>query len=363
MTDSAHRQDPSSPPRPGPAASTRGTGATAGRRSVGVRLAGTGIGLPSKTLTNTDLEKLMDTSDEWIVQRTGIRERRIVDAERGECTMTMATDALRMALERAGRKPTDLDLVICATMTPEMFCPATACRVAAGIGAGRAGAFDVSAACSGFVFGMNLAHDLIRGGAYRTVAVIGADTLSSLMDYSTAGRSTAIIFGDAAGAAVFTADENPALGVLAQAMHADGEGWKDIYVPTCARDFPAGTPPDPAKIDKVQMNGATVFKFAVGTFPELIQETLDKAGLHASDIDMFVCHQSNARILGAARERFGIAPDKLYINIDRYGNTVGASVPLCLHELVMQGRIKPGMKVMFVAFGGGLTWGSSLWQL
>jgi 3-oxoacyl-[acyl-carrier-protein] synthase-3 len=268
-----------------------------------------------------------------------------------------------MALERAGRKPTDLDLVICATMTPEMFCPATACRVAAGIGAGHAGAFDVSAACSGFVFGMNLAHDLIRGGAYRTVAVIGADTLSSLMDYSTAGRSTAIIFGDAAGAAVFTADENPTLGVLAQAMHADGEGWKDIYVPTCARDFPAGTPPDPAKFRRVQMNGPTVFKFAVGTFPELIQETLDKAGLQASDIDMFVCHQSNARILAAARERFGIAPDKLYINIDRYGNTVGASVPLCLHELVMQDRVKPGMKVMFVAFGGGLTWGSSLWQM
>lgn len=329
----------------------------------GVRLAGTGIGLPGKTLTNADLERLMDTSDEWIVQRTGIRERRILDTSRGECTTTMATDALRGALDRAGMKPTDLDLVICATMTPEMLCPATACRVAQHVGAGHAGAFDLSAACSGFVFGLNLAHDLIRGGAYRTIAVIGADALSTLMDYSNAGRGTAIIFGDAAGAAVFTADDNPSLGVLAQSMHADGSGWKDIYVPLCARDFPEETPPDPAKIGKVQMNGATVFKFAVGTFPGLIQETLDKAGLSARDVDMFVCHQSNARILSAARDRFGLSEDKLYINIDRYGNTVGASVPLCLHELMMQGRIKPGMKVMFVAFGAGLTWGSSLWQL
>lgn len=329
----------------------------------GVRLLGTGMGLPAKTLTNADLEKLMDTSDEWIVQRTGVRERKMIDRSRGECTMTMATAALQEALSRAGRSGSDLDLVICATMTPEMFCPATACRVAANVGAGHAGAFDVSAACSGFVFGMNMAHDLIRGGAYRTIAVIGADSLTTLMDYSNAGRGTAIIFGDAAGAAVFSADSDPRLGLLAQSMHADGDGWKDIYVPACARDFPEGVTPDPSKHHKVQMNGATVFKFAVGTFPELIQETLDKAGLQASDIDMFVCHQSNARILGAARERFGIAAEKLYVNIDRYGNTVGASVPLCLHELILQDRIRPGMKVMFVAFGGGLTWGSSLWQL
>ncbi len=305
----------------------------------------------------------MDTSDEWIVQRTGIRERRVLDHARGESTMTMATEALRQALERAGRPAADLDLIICATMTPEMYCPATACRVADNVGAGHAGAFDLSAACSGFVYGMNVAHDLIRGGAYRTVAVIGADALSTLMDYSTAGRGTSIIFGDAAGAAVFAADPDTRLGVLAQAMHADGAGWKDIYVPRLPRDFPEGVACDERKFNHVQMNGATVFKFAVGTFPELIRETLEKAGLQASDIDMFVCHQSNARILHAARERFGIADDKLYVNIDRFGNTVGASVPLCLHELVMQGRVKPGMKVMFVAFGGGLTWGSSLWQL
>lgn len=356
MANSTHTGHPPAP------ASAAGSGGRE-RPGMGVRLVGTGMGLPSRKMTNADLERLMDTSDEWIVQRTGIRERRVVDREAGECTMTMATAALKQALQRAGKSGADLDLVICATMTPEMYCPATACRVAQAVGAGHAGAFDLSAACSGFVYGMNLAYELIRGGAYRTVGLIGADTLSKLMDYSTAGRSTAIIFGDAAGAAVFSADPDRKLGLLAQAMHADGAGWKDIYVPDEAKDFPAGVACDPAKIRKVQMNGATVFKFAVGTFPELIQETLDKAGLPASEIDMFVCHQSNARILQAARDRFGIAEDKLYVNIDRFGNTVGASVPLCLHELVMQGRVKPGMKVMFVAFGGGLTWGSSLWQL
>lgn len=351
---------PPTPPNPAPPIPRESRG---GPGPVGVRIAGTGVGLPHGRMTNADLEKVMDTSDEWIVQRTGIRERRVLDAARGDCTTSMATAALAGALKNARLAPTDLDLIICATMTPEMFCPATACRVAHNLGCGHAGAFDLSAACSGFVFGMNLAHSLIRAGAHRTVAVIGADALSTLMDYSTAGRGTAIIFGDAAGAAVLTADADPSLGVLAQAMHADGAGWKDIYVPNCARDFPDGVAPDPAKHGKVQMNGATVFKFAVGTFPGLIQETLDKAGLTAADVDMFVCHQSNARILQAARDRFGLPEEKLYINIERYGNTVGASVPLCLHELIEAGRVRPGMRVLFVAFGGGLTWGSSLWQM
>jgi len=321
------------------------------------------MALPSKRLANSDLEKLMDTSDEWIVQRTGIRERRIVDHDKGENTLSLSVGALQQALERAGKQPTDLDLIIVATMTPEMACPPTACRVAGIIGAGHAGAFDLSGACSGYVYGMNVAHDLIKGGAYRTVALIGADVLSTLMDYSTAGRGTSIIFGDAAGAAVLCADDNPALGVIAQSMHSDGAGWKEIYVPRSASDLPDNVPFDPAKLNRVQMNGATVFKFAVTTFPRLIEETLAKAGLDAADVDMYVCHQSNARILNAARERFGLPEEKLYVNIDRYGNTVAASVPLCLHELAMQQRIKPGMKVMFVAFGAGLTWSSSLWQM
>ncbi len=330
---------------------------------IGVRLCGTGSCLPEGTLTNQDLTKVMETSDEWITQRTGIRQRRKIDESKGECTAQLAAGALTRAIADARLSPDDIDLVICATMTPEMKCPATACLVAHRAGLRKAGAFDLNAACSGFVFGMNVAHDLIRGGAYRTIGVVGADSLTTLMDYSNAGRSTAIIFGDGAGAAIFRATDDTSKGIIAQSMHCDGDGWKDIYVPELERDFPQGVACDPSKFKKVQMNGSGVFKFAVGTFPELIAQTLEKSGLKADDVDMYVCHQSNKRILEAARERFGLAESKLYVNIDRVGNTVGASVPLCLDELRKAGRVADGQRVMFLAFGGGLTWGASLWQM
>ncbi len=338
---------------------------TVGPSNRGVRIVGTGSALPSKVVTNQDLEKIMDTSDEWIVQRTGIRTRYRIDREKGESTAQLAAAALKGALTQARLTPDDLDLIICATMTPEMACPASACMVAERLKAGRAGAFDLNAACSGFVFSMNVAHDLIRMGGYRTIGVVGSDCLSTLMDYSTAGRGTAIIFGDAAGAAVLQAADDPSFGVVAQSMHCAGEGWKEIYVPECPQDFPPGVACDPGKYGRVQMNGAGVFKFAVGTFPELIEQTLTQAGLKPDDIDMFVCHQSNARILGAARERFGVPEHKLYVNIDRLGNTVAASVPLCLDELVRAGRITlgSGQRIMMLAFGGGLTWGASLWRV
>ncbi len=330
---------------------------------IGVRIAGTGSALPSRVLSNAELTTMMDTTDEWIVQRTGIHTRYVVDPAKGESTTTLAASALRAALADARLDPAQLDLIICATMTPNMACPATACQVADLCALGRCGAFDLNAACSGFVFAMNMAHDSIRCGSHRTVGIIGVDTLSKHMSYTTSGRGTAIIFGDAAGAAILRATDDAAKGILAQSTHCDGAGWKEIYVPELPRDFPSGVAPDPAKFGTVQMSGASVFKFAVGTFPKLIGETLDKASLRASDIDMYVCHQSNARILGAARERFDIPEDKLYVNIGRVGNTVGASVPLCLDELRRAGRIREGQKVMFLAFGGGLTWGSSLWQL
>lgn len=333
------------------------------RPRIGVRLCGTGSCLPQDTLTNDDLTKVMDTSDEWIVQRTGIRQRHRINPDKGECTAQLAADSLKNALADSHIGPDEIDLLICATMTPEMKCPASACLVADRAGLTRAGAFDLNAACSGFVFGINVAHDMIRGGSYRTIAVVGADTLSTLMDYSNAGRSTAIIFGDGAGAAIFRATDDTSKGIIAQSMHADGSGWKDIYVPEEARDFPPAVACDPAKLNHVQMNGSGVFKFAVGTFPELIAQTLDNAGLKAEDVDLYVCHQSNRRILEAARERFGLPESKLYINIDRLGNTVGASVPLCLDELRKAGRLSEGQKIMFLAFGGGLTWGASLWQM
>lgn len=337
------------------------TGTFAGR--VGVRIAGTGSAIPSKSMTNADLEKLMDTSDEWIVQRTGIKSRRIIDKSKGESTTTLAVAALKAALADARMDANELDLLICATMTPPMNCPATASLVAHQVGIKSAGTMDINAACSSFVYAMNLAHDVVRGGGYRSIAIVGSDTLSELMDYSTAGRGTAIIFGDAAGAAIFRATDDVSKGIIAQAMHSNPEGWKEIYVPWEERDFPPGVPCDPTKFGHVQMNGSAVFKFAVTTFSNLIAETLERSNLKPEDVAMYICHQSNMRILVAARERFGLPEDKLYINIDRFGNTVSASVPLCLDEARRIGRIKEGDKVMFLAFGGGLTWSSSLWQV
>jgi len=332
-------------------------------RAPGVRILGTGSCLPSRRVTNADLEQVMDTSDEWITKRTGIRERRVCDLEKGESTRTIAAGALTRAFDDAGVPTRDVDLLICATMTPENPCPPVACRIADMIGATAAGAFDLNGACSGFIFGINTAHALIQQGVVRTAAIVGVDTLSTVLEFSTRHRSTSILFGDGAGAAVIQASADPSMGIIASTIHADGGAWSDIHVPTSLHDWPEGEEPVPEMHGLVQMRGQAVFKFAVKKFPELIEETLDKAGVNAADVDMFVCHQSNARILDAARERFGLDPERLYVNIDRIGNTSAGSVPICLDELRRAGRIKAGQKVMMVGFGAGLTWGSCLWQL
>ncbi|MFI4896275.1 MAG: beta-ketoacyl-ACP synthase III [Phycisphaerales bacterium JB059] len=328
----------------------------------GVEIIGVGSALPDRVLTNTDLEKVMDTSDEWIVQRTGIRERRVHDPETGPHTTELATTALRRALEHAEIPATDLDLIIVATMTPDMPTPAAACMVADNVGAGQIGAFDLNAACSGFVFALNTAHDLVRAGAHRAVGVIGADTVTRFIDYSTFGRGAAILFGDAAGACVVRASDTPGKGLIAQAMHSDASRAKHLFIPCTPRQF-FESEFDERKLNRVQMNGQAVFKFAVSTFPKLIEQTLDKAGVQATDVDHYICHQSNARILTAARDRFGLKDEQFHINIDRCGNTVAASVPLILDELTRAGRVEKGQKIMMLGFGAGLTWGSSLWQL
>ncbi|MBX3323991.1 MAG: ketoacyl-ACP synthase III [Phycisphaeraceae bacterium] len=329
-------------------------------RACGVRIAGTGMYVPPRTITNADLEAMMDTSDVWILQRTGIAVRHIAEPE--QTLRDLAVEAGRKALADAGVTSADLDLLILATVGAETTCPSTACRVLDELGGGSGGAFDLVAACSGFVYSLNVAHNMIRCGSARRALVIGAEHLTQYVEYTTRGRGTAILFGDAAAGAVLEADEDPSRGIIAQAMHSDGSGWKDLFLPHCDADFPPEVT-EREMLGRLHMNGRAVFKFAVKTFCDLIDDTLLRGGVLASDVDLYICHQSNVRILEAARERFGIPSEKLYVNIDRFGNTSSASVPLCLDELRRAGRVKPGMKVMFVAFGGGLTWASSLWQM
>lgn len=329
----------------------------------GVRILGSGAALPRRIVTNADLERVMDTSDEWIVQRTGIRQRHVYDRAAGETSATLGAEALRQALREAKVEASELDLIICGTMTSEMPTPSVSCVIGDLIGAGAAGAMDINAACCGFVFALNLAHELVRGGQARTVAVIGTDTITRFMEFSTWGRGSAILFGDAAAAIVIRADDNPELGMIAQVMHADGGRACHLYVPGHLEDFYDPADREERAVGKLHMNGQAVFKFAVGKFPEVIEETLQKAELSAEDVDLYVCHQANTRILESARERFGLSPDRLPINMDRYGNTVAASAPLLFHELRTAGRVREGSRVMFLAFGAGLTWGSSLWQL
>lgn len=330
---------------------------------VGVEIAGIGTAVPKDVVTNADLERVMDTSDEWIRQRTGIEQRHRIRADEGESVKHLAKDAVERALDAAGMQAADLDLIILSTMSSEMTCPPTACRLAAEIGTNNAGAFDLSAACCGFVFGLNTAYGLMQTGQYNNVALIGADTLTNIVEYSTKGRNSAIIFGDAAGAIILRKSEDAGKGLLAQAMHSDGERWADLYIPETKFDFKEGDEFEEWQLGKLHMNGQNVFKFAVGTFPKVIEQTLERAGLAADDVDHYVCHQSNRRILDAARDRFGLAEEKFHININRYANTVAASVPLVLNDLVTDDRVKPGQRIMFVGFGGGLTWGTSLWQI
>ncbi|HEX7009767.1 MAG TPA: beta-ketoacyl-ACP synthase III [Phycisphaeraceae bacterium] len=329
------------------------------QRPAGVRIAGTGAALPPRTLTNDDLAQIVDTSDEWITQRTGIKTRRIADE--GVTVRHLAHQALKQALDRAGMPPKQLDMVLLATLTPEMCCPSTAARLVADIGATPAGAVDISAACSGFVYGLNMAAGLIESGQYRTVAVVGAETLSRITDWT--DRRTCVLFGDGAGAAILTASDDPEQGCLHQVMRSDGSLWAELYVPRSQEHLPQNNGAFTGKFNTLQMNGREVYKFAVTTTQAIIDETLAAADVRPDDLAMIIPHQSNKRILESARQRLGLPPEKMWINIDRYGNTSAASVPLCLHELVEADRIKTGDLVLFLAIGGGMTWTTSLWRL
>jgi len=329
-------------------------------RPAGVRIAGTGMAVPPRKVHNDDLAKIVDTSDEWIRPRTGIVTRHLADND--TLTSDLAAQAVTQAIENAGIQPSDLDLLVCATMTPDVICPATACRVVSKIGAVPCGAMDLNLACTGLVAGLSIAANFIQSGMYKHIAVIGADRLSTIVNWE--DRRTCVLFGDAAGAVVVSASDNPRQQCLYQKLNSDGGMGDALYVPRSESDIPeGGHEAFNGKFNTLQMNGREVYKFAVHALQECVHEALQHTGLTPDDIKMVIPHQSNIRMLQSAWKKLGFADDKIYINIDRYGNTSAASVGLCLHELTEQGRLSEGDHVIFVAQGGGLTWGASLWRL
>lgn len=319
----------------------------------GSTIAGIGHYLPERVLTNAEMERLVDTTDEWIVTRTGIRERRIAAPE--QASSDLAIEAAREAMAQAGVTAQDLDLIIVGTATPDMLFPATACVLQDRLGAKRAGAFDLSAACSSWVYGAAVAHGYVSAGLADTVLVVGAETLSKITNYK--DRSTCVLFGDSAGAAVIRpADLGE--GFLSFYLGADGAGGPLISLPAGGSRLPASYATVEREQHYLQMNGREVYKFAVRVIPRAIEEAVKRAGLHLDEIDWFIPHQANVRIIDAAAERLGQPRQKFYINVERFGNTSSASVPVALYEAVQSGRIRLGHLAVLVAFGGGLTWAS-----
>ncbi|HEY9398237.1 MAG TPA: beta-ketoacyl-ACP synthase III [Burkholderiales bacterium] len=315
------------------------------------RIIGTGSHLPARLVTNHDLAQTVDTSDEWIRTRTGIHQRYL--AEPGQMTSDLALQASRQALETAGAKPEEIDLIIVATTTPDQVFPSTACLLQSSLGNKGAIAFDVQAVCSGFVYALTIADNFIRAGQVRTALVIGAETLSRVLDWN--DRATCVLFGDGAGAIVLRADDTP--GILASALHADGSYSDILAVPStvCGGKI-VGNP-------FVTMDGRAVFKFAVKVLDEVARETVDKANLSLSDIDWLIPHQANLRILESTAKKLGIPAERVIVTVDRHANTSAASIPLALDVAVRDGRIKSGQRVLLEGVGGGFTWGAVLVQM
>jgi len=313
-------------------------------------LVGTGSALPKRKVTNAQLAETVDTSDEWIVARTGIRSRYI--AGEGETTSTLATEAARQALAAAGLVPADIGLIVLATATPDQTFPATATQVQHNLGCNGGVAFDVAAVCSGFLYAMGIADSLLRTGMSKRALVIGAETFSRILDWE--DRTTCVLFGDGAGAIVLEAREvdEDGPGVLATRLHADGAHNGLLYVD--------GGPSSTGTVGHVRMKGPEVFRHAVVNLAEVLREVLADQGLTSADIDWVVPHQANQRILDATARKLGLAPEKVIVTVDRHANTSAASVPLALDTAVRDGRIKAGDLVVLEAMGGGFTWGASL---
>lgn len=316
------------------------------------RVIGTGSYVPRKVLTNHDLEKMVETSDDWISARTGIKERHISTED---STADMASKAAKAALKSAGISPKDIDLIVVGTVTPDMAFPSTACFVQSQLGVrSGAAAFDVSAACSGFLYALDVADKYIRTGAAKKAIVVGVDMFSKIIDWK--DRATCVLFGDGAGAVVLSAEKGTR-GVLSCRIHSDGKHWDMLYAnsPCPPSPFEKREKPDPY----LKMNGNETFKIAVRTMGQAITETMEEGGIKPEDIALLIPHQANMRIINATRERLKLSEDKVYTNLDRFGNTSAGSIPLALDEAVKAGKVRDGDVILFVAFGGGLTWASA----
>jgi 3-oxoacyl-[acyl-carrier-protein] synthase-3 len=317
--------------------------------------------VPERRVTNQDLEKIVDTSDEWIYERTGIRERRIV--EKGQATSDLAAKAARRLLEKRGIDATDIDLIIVATVTPDMFFPSTACLLQAKIGAKNAWGFDLSGACSGFVYALATGAQFIQTGAHKKVLVVGADVMSSILDFQ--DRTTCVLFGDGAGAVLLEPAADGERGIIDSVLHSDGEGGQFLYMPAGGSLNPASAETVQKKMHCVHQNGKIVFKFAVRGMTDVSQEILDRNSITTKDLKLYIPHQANLRIIRATMEKMQLDDSQVAINIDRYANTTAATIPICLSEAAESGQIERNDLILMASFGAGWTAGSLLlrWEM
>ncbi|MBI4548583.1 MAG: ketoacyl-ACP synthase III [Ignavibacteriae bacterium] len=322
-----------------------------------IRAAITAVGhyVPEKILSNADLEKMVDTTDTWIQTRTGIRERRIL--EQG-ATSDLGTKALEMVLKNRGIDPEEIEVIIVASVTPDMFFPSTACIIQDKIGAKKAWGFDLSAACSGFIYALVVGTQFIETGAYKKVAVIGADKMSAITDYT--DRNTCILFGDAGAAVLIEPSDDPTIGILDHVLYADGSGGCYLYMKGGGSLYPATYETVENKMHYLYQDGKSVFKVAVIGMADVSEEIMKRNNLTANDVDYLVPHQANLRIIDACRERMGLDASKVMVNIDRFGNTTAATIPLCLSEWWHCGKLKRGNTLVLSSFGAGYTWGAAL---
>lgn len=315
-------------------------------------IVGWGMYVPPNVVTNDDLAKKVDTTDAWIRERTGIAERRIATKE---TTASMAVYAAQDALEVADVNPNEIDLIIVATTTPEYSFPSTACVVQDQLGASKAGAFDLSAACSGFVYGLGIAADMLRTGTYNTILVIGSETMSRIVDWK--DRGTCVLFGDGAGAVILRASEDPG-GILSIVLGSDGSGGELLEVPAGGSKNPTTLETVMANMHTMKMNGREVYRFGTRILADATRQAMEKANLPFDELDMLIPHQANSRIIDYGAKQLHLPPEKIFVNVEKYGNTSGASIPIALTEAIEAKRVNPGDHIVFVGFGAGLTWAS-----